>query len=133
MKEWKNIWVHGLEPALEAWIEAKKIDDGNGGRTLPHELFVVGPTYPQEVDGVNEFGDPKYKRKTGAVKCIWLFSMHKSLDLVEEIRVLNGPYDIHETKTVQIEGQDVEAPMTIEDIRVLYPEHCLGQGIPYIC
>jgi len=117
---WTNIWVYGYRAALEAWIEAKKIDDGEGGRHLPHEIFVVGPCFPQELDGVDADGNPKYKRKGGAVKCLWLFSLcGDSNTLVDEIKVLNGPYTI-------IEGK------THADMLVDYPEHCLGQGIPHI-
>ena len=119
MSTWKNIWIYGYRAALEAWIEAKKIDDGNGGKVLPHEIFVIGPCYPQEQDGVDELGSPKYKRKTGSVKCIWCFSILDNLDLIEEIRVLNGPYTIIEDKTH-------------EEMLVDYPNHCLGQGIPHI-
>lgn len=117
---WTNIWVYGYRAALEAWIEAKKVDDEYGGRSLPHEIFVVGPCYPQEQDGVDADGNPIYKRKTGAVRCIWCFSLYgDAATLVDEIKVLNGPYTI-------IEGQG-HAYMLQN-----YPEHCLGQGIPHI-
>jgi len=139
MSAWRNFWVHGLRAALEAWIEAKKIDDGYGGRVLPNEILVVGPCFPHEQDGTTPEGLPKYKRKTGAVKCLWLFSIYgDAQDLIDEVKVLQGPYDIHDTMDYEYEDFDGnvmqgERQVTIEDIRQLYPDFALGQGIPYIC
>ena len=122
MSTWKNIWVYGYRTALEAFIEGKKIaDEQTGGKHLPHEIFMTEPTYPQEQDGVNEFGNPSYRRKGGNPKVLWLFSLKGDADtLIDELKVLQGPYDVHEN-------------VTIEDIRILYPDFALGQGIPYIC
>ena len=121
MAEWTNIWVHGLEPALSAWIESKKISDTDGASVLPHEIFVSGPVMPMVQDGVDDEGLPKYKPKNGGAPQmgIWLFSLYGTkADLIDEIKVLNGPYTIHENTT-------------IEEMRELYPEHAIAT-IPYI-
>jgi len=116
MRNWNNIWVYGYKTALEQFLETKKTDG-----KLPHEILCVGPIYPHEIGEVLPNGIQTYNRKSGAVKCLWLFSLYGDAeDLIDEFKVLNGPYTIHEN-------------MTIEEIRELYPAFTLGQGIPYIC
>ena len=117
---WTEIFIYGHRTALEAWIEAKKIEDDNGDRHLPHGILVRGPIFPQEQTGVDAEGNPTYARKTGAVKCLWLFCLYDSeISLLDEVKVLNGPYTIRENTS-------------ISEINVLYPNHCLGQAIPHL-
>lgn len=113
---WTNVWVYGLRTALESWLDSHRNAEGK----LPHDLFVVGPCYPQEQSGVDAFGNPRYVRRAGSVKCLWLFSLNgTSKDLLNQVKVLNGPYVIYENAS-------------LDEIKALYPSHCLGQGIPHI-
>jgi len=117
MRNWTNIWVYGYRTALEQFLNTKKDEDGN----LPHEILCVGPVYPQELTGTNDEGLPIYTKKSGAVKCLWLFSLYGDAEtLIDEFKLLQGPYTVIEGKTV-------------EEVRELYPAIALGQGIPYIC
>ena len=135
MNTWTNIWVYGYKTALEAFLDTKRDENDN----LPHEILCVGPVYPQEQTGTTEDGMPIYSRKGGNPKVLWLFSLYGDAEtLVDEFKVLNGPYVVHdkvEYDYEDLEGNVVRAtrPITIKEIRELYPEFCVGQGIPYIC
>lgn len=131
---WKNIWVVGQVNAMEAFLDAKKINDGEGGRHLPHEIFVVGPIYPQVQDGTDDNGNPKYKKKAGTQPGLWCFSLHGDQQtLVEELRLLSNPnYTILDTKIEESDVGLIEVPMSLSDIKELYPEFALGQGVPHI-
>lgn len=119
--EWTNIWVVGQAQAMTAFLNAKKVDDGQGGQVLPHGIFVTAPVYPQVADGVDEWGNPKYKKKSGAQPALWCFSLYgDKATLVDELKLLNNPnYTILEN-------------LNIDDVISLYPDYALGQGIPHI-
>jgi len=139
MSKWVNIWVYGYRTALEQFMDGRKIADEHGNKSLPHEILMVGPIFPQVEDGVDELGNPRYKRKTGNQKALWLFSLHGTrADLIDQLQVLQGPYEIHDLVNYEykdFDGAVIQAtrPITIDEVRQLYPEHCLGQAIPYIC
>ncbi len=119
MSTWDTFYVVGNEPALTAWLNNKKIAFKSKSY-LPNDIQVTDPIYPQQPDGTtNVFGLPNYERKGGNPQAMWLFGLHGDKQaLLDEIKVLNGPYTVYETES-------------IEDIRVLYPEYTLGQAIPW--
>ena len=136
---WTNIWVYGYRTALERFMDTRKIEDEDGNMVLPHGILCVGPVYPHEQDGVDDYANPVYKRKSGAVKCLWLFSLYgDKADLIDELKVLQGPYDIHDFVDYEYEDEDgnviqAQRPYSVEEMRELYPEMTIGTAIPYIC